>query len=102
MAIGLGLSTSLAACAHRAPELSVPQPPQVVAVPLRDSPPADLMICAQRPEGFPEDLMATMPAGIRDATVRVVAALKADADRLDRLVNWHTPGACDAPPEAAK
>jgi len=96
-AIGLALSTSLGACAHRAPKLETPVHTQVIAVPLKETPPADLMVCAQRPDGFPEDLVATMPLGIRDAAKRVMKALKDDADRLDRWVNYHAPGSCPAP-----
>lgn len=86
------------ACAHRPPEDTKPSfNPGVVALPLKESPPADLLVCAERPVGFPEDLVATMPAGVRDAAIRIMRSLKDSSDRLDRLVNWHTPGSCGAP-----
>lgn len=61
-------------------------------------PPSDLMLCADRPEGLPEDpdLIAQIPTRMRAGIIRLARAFGANADRLDRLVDWTTPGTCAA------
>lgn len=90
--LGLALSTSLAGCAHPIADL----PPPVVAIPIRDTPPAELTICPQTPIGFPADAQswAILPPAIRDATIRLAAGYAATRDQLGRLIGWVAPGAC--------
>ena len=98
---GLLLSTALPGCAHQPVEVAVPQPVPV-AVKVKDTPPAELTRCADRPAGLPEDpvLIAQIPTSIRAGIIRLARAFAANASQLDRLVNWATPGAC--PASAAK
>ncbi len=65
-------------------------------------PPADLMTCADRPAGLPEDasLIAQIPAPIRAGIIRLARAFRFNADSKDRLVNWHAPGTCPVPKAA--
>ncbi len=95
------LSTALPGCAHlpglRADPVVVEKPvPQPIVV--RDTPPAALARCADRPDGLPEDdgLIAQIPTPVRGALIRIARALRDNADRLDRLVNWASPGTCPA------
>lgn len=69
-----------------------------VAVPVKDTPPAELTRCAARPEGLPEDpaLYATIPTAVRAGIIRLATAFGANAAQLDRLVNWEQPGSCPA------
>jgi hypothetical protein len=62
-------------------------------------PPADLLTCADRPAGLPEDasLIAQIPTAIRAGIIRMARAFRANADGKDRLVNWLTPNACPSP-----
>ena len=89
------LSTNLGACAH--PIADAPSP--VVAIPIRDTPPAELTACPTAPIGFPadEESWAVLPPAIRDATIRLAAGYAATRDQLGRLIGWVAPGAC---PEA--
>ena len=83
------------ACAPRPG--SIPPPPQPVAVKVEPSrPPADLLACADRPAGLPEDasLIAQIPTAIRAGIIRLARAFATNADRLDRLTEWHAPGTC--------
>ena len=93
-ATGLLLSTALAGCAHRHAEAR-PAAPAAVAV--KDTPPADLLICPTTPIGFPEDQSATLSAPIRTAAVRVMTALGSVSSQLVRLIEWNSPGACSPP-----
>jgi len=96
-AIGFALSTALLACAPRA------EPPAVVSTPIvvkvKDTPPAELLACAERPAGLPEDpaLIAQIPTAIRAGIIRLARAFAGNADRADRLVNWNAPGSCGKP-----
>jgi hypothetical protein len=76
----------------------VPQPVPVV-VKVKDTPPAELTRCADRPAGLPEDpvLIAQIPTSIRAGIIRLARAFSANASQLDRLVNWTASGACPAP-----
>jgi hypothetical protein len=91
-ALGLALSTSLGACTH--PIADTPAP--VVAIPIRDTPPAELTACPIAPIGFPadEESWAVLPPAIRDATIRLAAAYATTRDQLGRLIDWLAPGAC--------
>jgi len=90
MAAGLLLSTALQACAQRAVET----PPTVVAVETRDRPPAELLACPERPEGFPTEATAVMPRPVRDAAMRLAQSYAEVASQLERLIAWHAPETC--------
>lgn len=88
------LSTILPGCARPVLE-TLPAPPPVV-VRIKDTPPAELTRCPTRPEGFPEDTVAVMPAPVRDAVIRLARAFATATSRLERLIEWTRPGACKA------
>lgn len=91
--IGLTLSMILPGCAATTLDAG---PAPVVAVKVENRPPAELLACAERPEGFPADeaAWAVVPAPIRAAMIRFATAFAANAARLDRLADWHAPGSC--------
>ncbi|WP_244187164.1 hypothetical protein [Sphingomonas faeni] len=97
IAIGFALLTALPACARHAdaPPAVIPAP---IVVKVKDTPPAELLTCATRPEGLPEDpsLIAQIPTKIRAGIIRLARAFAGNADRADRLVNWNVPGSCPA------
>lgn len=88
------LSTTLPGCAGRRANLTPPAPVAVTVEPAR--PPAELLVCADRPAALVEDpaLLAQIPAAWRKGIVGLARAAGVNADRLDRLTNWVTPGAC--------
>lgn len=88
------LSTTLPGCAHRAVEI-LPAPPPVV-IRVKDTPPAQLTACPERPAGFPAGAGAVMPAPVRDAVVRLAKAFALNTSRLERLIEWNAPGSCKA------
>ncbi len=65
-----------------------------VAVEIRDTPPAELLRCPVAPVGYPADAEATMPAGVRAATIRMATALRDTRDQLLRLIGWHDASVC--------
>ncbi|MEH3040044.1 MAG: hypothetical protein PGN21_08265 [Sphingomonas paucimobilis] len=65
-----------------------------VAVEVRDTPPAELLRCPVALVGYPADAEATMPAGVRAATIRMATALRDTRDQLLRLIGWHDATAC--------
>jgi hypothetical protein len=67
-----------------------------VAVPVKDTPPAELLACAERPTGLPEDadLIAQIPTKLRAGIIRLARAFGSNASRLDRLIDWNAPGSC--------
>ncbi|WP_239017920.1 hypothetical protein [Sphingomonas aracearum] len=73
--------------------------PVPVAVPVKDTPPAELTRCAARPEGLPENpaLVAQIPTAIRAGIIRLARAFAANANQLDRLIAW-TGTPCPAAP----
>ncbi len=77
--------------------------PVAVAVE-RPLPPADLMACAERPAGLPEDasLIAQIPTAIRAGIVRMARAFRANAEGKDRLVNWLAADRCPVPGKAVR
>lgn len=95
IALGLLLSTTLPGCARRAVEVPIAAPVPV-AVPVKDTPPAELLQCPPAPAGFPLDATAEMPPTVRSATIRVAKALRDTRDRLLRLIEWNAPGTCPA------
>ena len=86
---------ALPACARRSDAS-----PAVVSAPIvvkvKDTPPAELLKCAERPAGLPEDpsLIAQIPTKIRAGIIRLARAFASNADQADRLVNWNMPGSC--------
>jgi hypothetical protein len=72
--------------------------PAPIVVTVKDEPPAELLKCATRPDGLPEDpsLIAQIPTKIRAGVIRLARAFAGNADRNDRLVNWNMPGSCPA------
>lgn len=81
---------TLPGCALRPPVAkSVP-----VAVEIRNTPPAELLRCPTAPVGYPTDAEATMPAGVRAATIRMATALRDTRGQLLRLIRWHDDTAC--------
>lgn len=92
LAAGLLLSIALQACAHRAADPA----PTAVAVEIRDTPPAELLACPQRPAGFPEDSVAAMPKAVREAAIRLAQGYAEAVDQLERLIAWHDKDGCDA------
>lgn len=85
---------ALLACAHRPAD--PPAVPTPVAIEVKATPPAELLRCAERPEGLPEDpaLIAQIPTKIRAGIIRLAKAFGANAGQLDRLIEWNAPGAC--------
>lgn len=72
----------------------MPVPVAVAVTPPK--PPAELLQCADRPAGLPEDpaLIAQIPTAIRAGIIRLAKAFSVNADRLDRLTDWSVPGTC--------
>ncbi len=70
----------------------------------RPLPPADLMMCAERPAGLPEDpsLIAQIPTAIRAGIIRMARAFRTNADGKDRLVNWLAADSCPVPGRAVR
>ena len=90
MAAGLLLSTALQACAQRAAET----PPTIIAVETRDMPPAELLACPERPEGFPTEVTAVVPRPVRKAIMRLAQSYAEAISQLERLIAWHAPNTC--------
>ena len=92
---GLLLSIALPACARRHADLAPPPPPVAVKIEA-PRPPADLLGCADRPAGLPEDadMIAQIPTRLRAGIIRMARAFGANADRLDRLIDWNAPATC--------
>ncbi|WP_208759549.1 hypothetical protein [Sphingobium fuliginis] len=90
--IGSIASIALQGCAHQAVER--PAPP-VVAIEVKDTPPADLLTCPVAPAGFPKDAQAEIPPAVRVVVIDIAKALASTRDQLVRLVRWHSPGACE-------
>jgi hypothetical protein len=89
----LTLSTILPGCAHRTTEQ---RPPLAIAVETRTAPPAELLLCPERPEGFALDEPAVLPQGVRLALIRLARAFATNADRQERLIAWAQGKPCDA------
>lgn len=91
LVIGSSLSIALAGCARPAIE---PRTPAAVAVAVERSPPAGLLACPARPEGFPPDQVAMMPPAVRFAAIRLATAYAAATAQLERLIAWETDTPC--------
>jgi hypothetical protein len=95
MATGLLLSIALGACSptieHR--------PAEVIAVPVKDTPPADLLVCPAPPPAFPTDQVAPLPPPLRAALRGLVLHDRDERARFRRLVEWIAPGTCKPEPE---
>lgn len=82
--------------------------PVPIAVKVDDKPAAELTRCADRRARLPDDAAswAVLPPRLRDALIAFAKAYRANADQLDRLINWNVPDSCPAPflapPPAAK
>ncbi|MDH7641192.1 hypothetical protein [Sphingomonas oryzagri] len=74
-----------------------PAPAPAVAVNTESTPSADLLICPKRADAFPLDQTATIPPSVRSVMIALASAYGAAVDQLDRLIEWHDPGACSAP-----
>lgn len=98
MAAGLLLSTVLAGCSHPIEH----RPAEVVALPVNDTPPADLLVCPEPPTAFPTDQVATIPAPLRAALRGLVLHDRDQRIRLRRLIDWLVPGTCTPKPETLK
>lgn len=66
----------------------------MVAVETRPNPPADLLVCAERPAGVPAVDTANPGDPTLDGLERVFAAFGRNAARFDRLINYLAPGSC--------
>ena len=75
-----------------------------VALPVKTTPPAELLVCAERPEGLPEDpdLIAQIPTKLRAGIIRLARAFGANASRLDRLIDWEAPDTCNTSKKGLK
>ncbi|WP_018250781.1 hypothetical protein [Sphingomonas melonis] len=89
-------------CALRRADVASAAPPPVAVKVEPPRPPAELLACADRPAGLPEDpdLIAQIPTRLRAAIIRLARAFGANADRQDRLIDWHAPGSCPVPKAA--
>lgn len=96
-ATGLLASTTLAGCAK--PDIR-PET-HVVAVPVKDTPSADLLVCPEPAKPFPTDATATIPETVREPLKGLALGYRDLFDRTRRLINWIAPGSCPVP-EAAK
>jgi len=85
------LSMMLPGCAATVSERP---PASVLAVEVKDVPPAELLLCPGAPEPFPVDQAATIPAPVRKAMIANARLLKTGTDQLRRLINWSRPGSC--------
>lgn len=87
---------TLPGCAALRADTPPPAPVAVAVEPPR--PPAELLACADRPAALVEDraMRATIPGLWRAGFIRLGRAAGVNADRLDRLINWVSPGTCPA------
>lgn len=95
MATGLLLSTVLAGCSRQIEH----RPAEVVALPVKDTPPADLLVCPEPPTAFPTDQVATIPPPLRAALRALVIHDRDQRAHFRRLVDWIAPGTCTPEPE---
>jgi len=98
MATGLLASTTLAGCNSTVQRTA----PQIVAVPVKDTPPADLLVCPTPAPAFPTNVAATIPAAVRTPLRGLALNYRDLFDRNRRLVNWIAPGTCPVPAAAPK
>lgn len=65
-------------------------------MPVKDTPPADLLACPEPAQPFPTDATATIPESVRDPLMGLAAGYRDLFDRTVRLINWIEPGSCPA------
>ncbi|PVX30972.1 hypothetical protein DD559_17905 [Sphingomonas pokkalii] len=75
------------------------RPAEIVAVPVKDTPPANLLACPEPPPAFPTDQVAILPAPLRTALKTLVLHDRDQRVRFRRLVAWIAPGTCPTEPE---
>jgi len=93
--IGSALSATLQGCVKT---VTAPvEKPVPVAIKVEDIPPAELLRCAQRPSPFAKGSAAQIPPEARAKLVELARDAGMNADQLDRLINWNSPGSCAAP-----
>lgn len=90
MAIGSLASTSLAGCSRTIERRQA----EIVAVPVKTTPPVDLLICPIPAQPFPTDAAATIPPSIRNALKGLASDYRLLLDRHRRLVGWHRAEPC--------
>lgn len=78
-----------------------PSSPAAIAVSTHTSPPAELLRCPERPEGFTADAWAVMPDSVREAVIRLAKAFGANAERQERLIAWERPAGCIPAPSSS-
>ncbi|MDH4743158.1 hypothetical protein OMP43_03900 [Sphingomonas sp. CBMAI 2297] len=76
--------------------------PEVIAVPVQDTPPADLLACPQPARAFPTDTAAVLPKALRGPLQGLAIEYRDLFDRQVRLINWISPGACAVREAAAR
>lgn len=93
--IGSALSATLPGCVKT---VTIPvEKPIPVAIKVEDMPPAELLRCAERPSPFAKGIAAQIPSDARAKLVELARDSGMNADQLDRLINWNSPGTCPAP-----
>ena len=95
MATGLLLSTALVGCSRPIEH----RPAEVIALPVKDTPPANLLACPTAPAPFPTDQVATLPPPLRASLRALVIHDRDQRVRFRRLVDWIAPGTCTPEPE---
>jgi len=75
------------------------RPADVVAVAVKDTPPADLLVCPEPPPAFPTDQVATIPLPLRTALRGLVLHDRDERVLRRRLIEWIIPGTCKPEPE---
>jgi len=73
---------------------STPPAPVAIAVDTHTAPPAELLLCPERPEGFPPDQWAVIPEPVRAALIRLAGAFGRNADRQERMIEWDSGKPC--------
>ena len=84
----------LAGCDRHVGELQV-EVSKPVAVIVKDTPPAELLRCPERPVGFPS-ANAVIAPDTRAAIIRLAKAYAMTVDQLERLIAWNAPVGCAA------
>jgi hypothetical protein len=68
-------------------------------VPVKETPPADLLVCPAAPAAFPTDQVAIIPPPLRAALRGLVLHDRDQRISFRRLVEWIAPGTCKPEPE---
>lgn len=61
----------------------------MIAMQIRDTPPADLLVCPAQPDPFPADAEATIPPAVRSAMIGLARGYAMVSDQLGRLIAWN-------------